>query len=110
MPRLARRAALRAALTDKARSQQLVVVDAVTIGAPKTRALVTALTGLLGASAAPTLLVLQGPNTAVERAARNVPWLRVARPGQVSVAAVLGHRRLVIERDALLALQEALAP
>jgi ribosomal protein L4 len=42
------------------------------------------------------------------RAARNVPWLTVETPGQVSVYQVLHARQVVFERAALKALEEAL--
>jgi ribosomal protein L4 len=45
----------------------------------------------------------------VARAARNVPWLTLQTPAHVSVYQVLQARRVVFERAALLALQEALA-
>ena len=44
------------------------------------------------------------------RAARNVPWLTVETPGQVSVYQVLHARQVVFERAALKALEEALTP
>ena len=43
------------------------------------------------------------------RAARNVPWLTVETPGHVSVYQLLHARRVVFERAALVALEEALA-
>jgi len=42
------------------------------------------------------------------RAARNVPWLTVETPTQVSVYQVLHARQVVFERAALKALEEAL--
>jgi ribosomal protein L4 len=44
----------------------------------------------------------------LDRASRNVPWLSVTRPGQLSVAGVLRHERIVFERSALMAVQEGL--
>jgi large subunit ribosomal protein L4 len=107
MPRQARRAALRAALSDKLAGGQLMVVDELHLEAPKTKALVGLLAGL-GLGRARTLVVVQGASEALDRASQNVPWLRVARPGHVSVADLLGHERIVFERGALVRLQEAL--
>src|SRR3972149_6336481 len=45
----------------------------------------------------------------VAGAARNVPWLDVATPSQVSVYQVLAAHRVVFERAGLVALEEALA-
>jgi ribosomal protein L4 len=44
------------------------------------------------------------------RAARNVPWLEVERPLHVSVYQLLRAHRVVVERAALVALEEALVP
>jgi large subunit ribosomal protein L4 len=106
LPRQARRAALRAALADKLAAGQLTVVDRLGLEDGKTGELVRLLAGL-GLSGAATLLVVRDPGL-LARAGRNVPWLTLARPGHVSVAELLRHERLVVERDALVAMQEAL--
>ena len=48
------------------------------------------------------------PGPALVRACQNVPWLTLGRPGQVSVAELLRHDRVVAERRALVATQEGL--
>jgi len=108
MPRQARRGAMRAALTDRLGEGRLLVVDELRVSEPKTKALVQLLAEL-GLSAVPTLVVVAERTAALDRASRNVPWLSVARVGQVSVAELLRHERVVFERAALMALQEALA-
>jgi ribosomal protein L4 len=45
---------------------------------------------------------------ALERAARNIPWLEVETAAHTSVYQIMRHGRLVFERAALLALEEAL--
>jgi large subunit ribosomal protein L4 len=107
MPRQARRAALRAALSAKLAEGQLTVVEELQPAGAKTKALVALLAGL-GVAAEPTLLVVDNMTEAIDRSSRNVPWLRVVRPGQVSVAELLRHPRLVVDRLAVLRLQEAL--
>lgn len=108
MPRQARRAALRAALSDKVAGGGLTVVDQFRLDTPKTKALVAVLQGL-GTAGVRTLLVLAERSETVERAGRNIPWLRVAWPGQLSVARLLGHARVIFERRALAAVEEALS-
>jgi large subunit ribosomal protein L4 len=107
MPRQARRAALRAALTDKLAAGQLTVVEELPLTEPKTKALLRLLGGL-GLAPEPTLLVVANVTEALDRGSRNVPWLSVVRPGQVSVVELLRHRRVVLDRAAVLRLQEAL--
>lgn len=108
MPRQARRAALRAALSDTLAAGRLRVVEELTPAEPKTKAVLRLLAGL-GLSRESTLLVVANLTEALDRGSRNVPWLRVVRPGQVSVAELLRHRHVVFDRAALLRLQEVLA-
>jgi large subunit ribosomal protein L4 len=108
MPRKAWRAALRAALTDKLAMGQVTVVESLAPAEPKTKAMVALLRGL-GVAEAPTLLVVAAVTEALERGSRNVPWLTVARPNQVTVARLLGTHRVLFEREALMRVQEAAA-
>jgi large subunit ribosomal protein L4 len=107
MPRQARRAALRAAWTDKIAGGQVTVVERFELTQPKTKALVGLLAGL-GVTEARTLLVVVKPSAGLVRACQNVSWLTLGRPGHVSVAELLRHDRIVAERQALVATQEGL--
>ena len=106
MPRRAWRGALRAVLTDKLAGGGLTVVEAVRLAEPKTKAVVAFLRGL-GVPEGPTLLVVAEVTEALDRGSRNIPWLSVARPNQVTVAEVLRNHRVVFERAAIERLQEA---
>ncbi len=107
MPREARRAALRAALTDTVASGRLKVVNQGELTTPKTKGLLGWLAEL-GVAAAPTLLVVSRSSENLTLASRNVPWLTVETPTRVSVYQLLRNRQIVFEREALLSLQEAL--
>jgi large subunit ribosomal protein L4 len=108
MPAGMRRAALRSAFAAKVAAGELTVVERFDLAEPRTKALTTRLRGL-GADGVPTLLLLAARSEAVERAARNVPWLSVETPGHASAYQIVRHARVVIERDAVLQVQEALA-
>ncbi|HEV8454115.1 MAG TPA: 50S ribosomal protein L4 [Gemmatimonadales bacterium] len=107
MPRQARRAALRASLSDKLAAGQVTVIEELRLAEPKTKAML-ALLGGLGLTEEPTLLVVANITEALDRGSRNLRWLSVVRPGQVSVAELLRHRRVVFDRPALVRLQESL--
>jgi large subunit ribosomal protein L4 len=109
LPRAMRREALRAAVAAKIAAGELLAVDSLDGIDGKTKALVTRLAAL-GVAGQPTLLVVAALDEPVRRAARNVPWLTVEPPSHVSVYQLLRARRIVIERAALLALEEALTP
>lgn len=108
MPREARREALRAALADTANRGELTVVERLDVAEPKTKGLARRLASF-NLKPIPTLLVVQQVTEPLARASRNVPWLTVETPSQVSVYQLLRHPQVLFERGALLALQEELA-
>ena len=107
MPTEMRRVALRSALAGKVAAGELAVVEQMTLGDVKTKTLVASLKGL-GAARVPTLLVLGERSADVERAARNIPWLQVTTAGHTSAYQLVRHEHVIMERAALVALQEAL--
>jgi large subunit ribosomal protein L4 len=106
MPRQMRREALREAVASTIAGATLRVVESVTADG-KTKGLESSLTQL-GLQPVSTLVVVATLGQTLLRAARNVPWLTVETPGQVSVYQVLHARQVVFERAALKALEEAL--
>jgi large subunit ribosomal protein L4 len=107
LPRQMRREALREAVASTIAGNTLRVVESVSADG-KTKALVAALQQL-GLQPVSTLVVVATLGDALLRSARNVPWLTVETPGQVSVYQILQARQVVFERAALKALEEALA-
>jgi large subunit ribosomal protein L4 len=101
LPASARRSALRSALAMKVRDGQLVVVDQIDIPDGKTRSM-TAMLAALGVESA--LIIIDGPNPMVERAARNLPTVKVLRAAGANVYDILRHRHLVLTRDAVASL------
>ncbi len=108
LPRQGRRTALRSALSAKIASSALSVIERLDLPAPKTKALVQRLRSL-GVGDQPTLIILGEISDGLRRAARNVPWLQIETPGHTSVYQVLRHSRIVVDRPAILAFQEALS-
>jgi large subunit ribosomal protein L4 len=108
MPTEMRRAALRSALAAKVAAGEITVLESLALGEAKTKALVSRLKAV-GAACGPTLLVLAERSADVERAAANLSWLEVTTAPHTSVYQLVRNPRVVAERAALLALQEALA-
>lgn len=108
LPRTMRREALRSAVAAKLADGGLTVVESLGAADGKTKSLVAAL-ATLGVSPTPTLLVVASLGELLARAARNVPWLTVEPPAHVSVYQLMRAHRVVFERQALRALEEALA-
>jgi large subunit ribosomal protein L4 len=106
MPRQMRREALREAVAAAIAGETLRVVEGVSADG-KTKALVAGLEQL-GLQPVTTVVVVAVLGDPLRRAARNVPWLTVETPAQVSVYQLLRARQVVFERAALQALEEAL--
>ncbi len=99
MPRKMRHAALRSALTVKAAEEKLVVVDALKVAAPKTRDMALALQRL--APDASVLLLLAAADETVERAANNLPDVKLLRASYLNIRDLLTYDYVVIPQDAL---------
>lgn len=102
LPASARRAALCAALAAKARDGQLLVVDRIALDAPKTKLLVAVAAQLQVRSA---LIVTADRDEHLERAARNLPKIKVLRAEGANVYDILRYERLILTPDAIRALE-----
>jgi len=107
MPRKMRRAALRSALSVKAAQSEIVVLDALTMPAPKTKDMAATLNRLVGEATA--LIVLAGPDEAVEKSVRNMPSAKTLRAAYLNIRDLLGYDRVLLPMVALEALGTALA-
>jgi large subunit ribosomal protein L4 len=99
MPRKMRRAALRSALSLKAENGDIVLLDDISMAAPKTREIVTVMNRLVGSSTA--LLLLAERNENVEKSAQNLPEVKTLRAGYLNIRDLLGYNKLVIPMTAM---------
>lgn len=105
LPRTARIAALRSAISAKVKENALLVVEKISLEQPKTRLLVQGL-NKLGVDSA--LIVLPARDEAVERASRNLPWAKALPVSGLNVYDVLHYKFLVTTPDGLRAIEERL--
>jgi len=103
-----RRAALVAALSQRAGEGAVHVVDALALGGIKTKKLVEVLTGL-GLGDASVLIVTAERDDQIERSARNLPKVSVLAAAGLNVYDVLRHAHLLVTRAGLDAVQGRLA-
>jgi large subunit ribosomal protein L4 len=108
MPKKARAAALRSALTRRYNDGGLRVVDRFGIEQPKTKVL-KSLLDRLGVEGK-TLLVEHQPEPALLLSGRNIPGLKVVDSTQLNVYDVLDCPNLVVSQEALDKLEEQLTP
>lgn len=107
-PRMARRRALASALSEKVRLNKLVVVDAIPLAEPKTKALAAFVESGLKLTGK-VLFVFDGENGNLELAARNHPKIDAVRALQLHAYHVLNNETVVISRAAAEQLGEVLS-
>jgi large subunit ribosomal protein L4 len=108
MPKKARLAALRSALSQRAKDGGLKVVDHFELAQPKTREL-KGILDQLGMDGK-TLLVDSKPTTNLVLSGRNIPGLKVVDASEVNVYDVLDCRTVLVSAEALTKLEERLIP
>ncbi|HMG22372.1 MAG TPA: 50S ribosomal protein L4 [Kofleriaceae bacterium] len=112
MPRKAKKAALRAALSLRASEAKIVVIDSFAIGGPKgsTRSVASALAAL--GAAQPTnkvLIVDTKTNENLVRGARNLKSSQWVAPEGLNVYDILRHQTLVMTQAAVASITAALS-
>jgi large subunit ribosomal protein L4 len=107
LPKKVERGALRAALAQKVKDGQLVVVDVLAASEIKTKAAV-ALLKTLGVSGKAVLIDLAADEN-LARSLRNIPGVALVPSGRVTARDVANADRVVATRGAIERLQEALA-
>jgi large subunit ribosomal protein L4 len=101
LPKSARRAALQSVLAMKARDGKVLVLDRIEVDPPKTKVIAQVMKNLGLASA---LVVIGASDPGLERAARNLPTVKVLRAAGANVYDILRYEHLVLTREALTAL------
>ncbi|HEY8535979.1 MAG TPA: 50S ribosomal protein L4 [Vicinamibacterales bacterium] len=107
LPKKVELGALRAALTQKLRDGAVIVVDALTVSAPKTRE-AAALFRALGATDR-TLAIDVRLDETFALAARNLPGVRLVPSNRLTARDVMDTKRIVATRAAIERLQEVLS-
>jgi large subunit ribosomal protein L4 len=107
MPKKARAAALRVALSDRLREGAVKVVEAVPVEEPKTKLLRQLLAGLGVAGKA--VVVDHEPKDALVLSGRNLPGVKVVAQTHLTAYDVLDCKHLVMTQEAVDRLEERLA-
>jgi large subunit ribosomal protein L4 len=105
VPKKVKRAALSSALSLRAQEKKLVIVDALSFDAPKTKRLA----GILKVLGADSAVVVDGKtNTNLSRSVRNLPKAKYLAPEGLNVYDILNHPSLVITAGAVKAIEARL--
>jgi large subunit ribosomal protein L4 len=110
VPRQVRAAALRAALSDKVRGGQLMVLDNLSLEEPSTKAF-KALLDRLGVQGRALIVIDQvRSDDAIAKSCRNLPHLTLMPTQGLNVYDILKHDTLIMTKDAVSAVEEAWKP
>ncbi|QOR66769.1 50S ribosomal protein L4 [Cytobacillus suaedae] len=107
LPKKVRRLAVRSALSSKVLENNLLVLDNLTLEAPKTKEMTTILKGLSVERKA--LIVTGDVNESVALSARNIPGVTVVTANGINVLDVLNHDKLIMTKAAVEKVEEVLA-
>jgi large subunit ribosomal protein L4 len=105
LPKKARRAALKSALSAKVEAGNMVVLDQLTVDGPKTKAMANMFKAL---DVQKPLVVTAEWDTNVELSTRNIPGALVAKTQGLNVYDILNSQKVVITKDAVAKLEEVL--
>ena len=100
--------ARRAALSLRAKQDQLIVLDTLAFEAPKTKAMVEVL-AKLNITGKKVLFVLPENNDVVLKSARNLERTNVVTVGELNTYAIMNSNALVLLKDSVKAIEETLA-
>ena len=103
----AKRLALKSVLSDKAASQNIVVIDSITMDAPKTAEFAKFLKAV--DCDCKTLVVTAEANTNVIKSGRNIEGCSVTFANVINVYDILNAKKLVLDKAALQKIEEVFA-
>lgn len=105
MPRKARQLAVKSALSEKLRANELIVIDAIDFEAPKTKNVVKMLADLHSEGKA---LIVDGARNTV-LSARNIPGVKAYAPSGLNIYDVVNTDKLFLTQEAVKKIEEVLA-
>ena len=102
-----RRLALKSVLSAKAAEQNIVVIDAIKMDAPKTKEFAAILTAVNATGK--TLVVTANPDVNVVKSGRNIPGCEVTFANLINVYDIVNANKLVVDKAALQKIEEVFA-
>lgn len=106
IPKTMKRTAMKSALSSKAADESVVVVDSLTMDAPKTRTMAEFLNKVAPGK---TLIVTGDVETNVYKSARNIAGVKVVPCNNINVYDIVNYNKLVLTQDALKKIEEVYA-
>ena len=106
IPKSMRRVAMLSALTSKVQNDEMVVLDSLTLEAPKTKEIVKMLNAF---NAKKTLIITAEANEIVYKSARNIEGVAVLPVNNINVYDLLKYPKVIMTKDAVSKIEEVYA-
>lgn len=106
IPKSMRRVAMLSALTSKVQNDEMVILDSLTLEAPKTKEIVKMLNAF---NAKKTLIVTAEANETVYKSARNIEGVAVLPVNNINVYDLLKYSKVIMTKDAVSKIEEVYA-
>ncbi|MBU5591743.1 50S ribosomal protein L4 [Clostridium sp. MSJ-4] len=106
VPKTMRRVAMKSALTSKVQDNEMVVLESLSLDAPKTKEIVKMLNAFETKKA---LIVTAESNEAVYKSARNIEGVTVLPVNNINVYDLLKYEKVIITKDAVSKIEEVYA-
>ena len=107
IPKKVKRLAMLSALSSKVEEKEIIVLDALTFEAPKTKEMIKVLENVKAEKKA--LIVTAEKDENVVRSAANIPGVRTALVGTMNVYEIINHGSLILTADAVKKIEEVYA-
>ena len=106
IPKSMRRVAMLSALTSKVQNDEMVVLESLTLEAPRTKEIVKMLNAF---NAKKTLIVTAEANETVYKSARNIEGVAVLPVNNINVYDLLKYSKVIMTKDAVSKIEEVYA-
>lgn len=107
LPKKLRKLAMLSMLSSKAQEKELIVMDEIKFGEPKTKEMAKMLENIKAEKKA--LIVMAEKDENVIKSAANIPGVRTALVGTMNVYDIINHTNLILTQDAVKKIEEVYA-
>ncbi|MBU5438643.1 50S ribosomal protein L4 [Tissierella sp. MSJ-40] len=107
VPKKVKRLAMKSALSSKVLNNEIIVIDELNFGAPKTKEMANLLANLKADKKA--LIVMDEKNANVIKSANNIPNVQTALVNTLNVYDILNHNSFIITKEAVRKVEEVYA-
>lgn len=104
LPKKLRRLAMKSALSSKVEEKEIIILDTLSLDAPKTKEMIKVLENVKAAKKA--LIVMADKDENIIKSAANIPGVKTSLVSTMNVYEIINHTSFIITKDAINKLEE----